>query len=66
MKGQALLKGEIKVKLFRKYFKILSLKLLGQFQQNPCVDGIQIFTNKRPHPSSEEDNSKIIKIYGEY
>ena len=30
------------------------------------VDGIQIFTNKSPHPSSRGDNRKIIKIYGEY
>ena len=34
--------------------------------KHPWVDGIQIFTNKGPHPSSRGDNSKIIKIYGEY
>ena len=33
---------------------------------HPWVDGIQIFTKKGPHPSSREDNRKIIKIYGEY
>ena len=66
-------KSEIVI-LYWKYLKFLSLKLLGQFQQNLAqsilgylwVDGIQLFTNKGPHPSSREDNSKIIKIYGEY
>ena len=69
MKGHTLLKGWDKseiVKLYWKYFKILSLKLLGGFQPNSWVDGIQIFTNKGPHPSSKGDDSKIIKIYGEY
>ena len=63
-------KSEI-VKLYWKHLKILSLKILGQFStkfgtKNPWVDGIQIFTNNVHHPSSMEDNSKIIKIYGEY
>ena len=34
--------------------------------KHPWVDGIHIFTNKGPHPSSRGDNNKIIKIYGEY
>ena len=34
--------------------------------KHPWVDGIQICTNKGQHPSSRGDNSKIIKIYGEY
>ena len=34
--------------------------------KDPWVDGFQIFTDKGPHPSSRGDNSKIIKIYGEY
>ena len=34
-------------------------------KKHPWVDGSQIFTNKNSHPS-RGDNSKIIKIYGEY
>ena len=34
--------------------------------QHPWVDGIQIFTNKGSHPISRGDDSKIIKMYGEY
>ena len=34
--------------------------------KHPWVDGILIFTNKGQHPSSWGENSKIIKIYGDY
>ena len=59
------------VKLYWKYFKNPLFKTTGPIStkfgtKNPWIDGIQIFTNKGPHPSSRGDNSKIIKIYGEY
>ena len=34
--------------------------------KHPWVDGIKFFTNKGPHPSSNGDNTKIIKIYENY
>ena len=34
--------------------------------EHPWEDGNQIVTNKGPHHTSRGDNSKIIKIYGEY
>ena len=63
-------KSEI-VKIILKIFKNPLLKSTGPIStkfgiKHPWVDGIQIFTNKGPHPSSSGDNSKIIKIYGEY
>ena len=44
------------------YFNNISTK----FGTKHWVDGIQICTNKGQHRSSRGDNSKIIKICGEY
>ena len=63
--GHALLKGEIKQnsKIILKTFKNPLFKstwpISNKFgTKHPWVDGIQIFTNKGPHPSSRGDNSK--------
>ena len=44
---------------------------MGQFQPNLAQSilgqtELIFFANKAPHPSSRGDNSKIIKVYGEY
>ena len=54
-----------------KIFKNTLFKTTGPIStkfgtKHPLVDGIQIFTNKGPHPTSRGDNMKIIKTYGEY
>ena len=70
--GRALLKEEIKQnsKIILKTFKNPLFKnswpISTKFgTKHPWVDGIQIFTNKGPHPSSRADNSKNNKNIGE-
>ena len=66
LKGHALLKGDY-IEIIKKnsLFKTSGPISTKFSTKHPWVDGIQIFT-KRPNPSSRWDNSKIIKIFGEY
>ena len=59
------------VNLYLKFLKIFFSITTGPIwtklgTKHSWVDGIQIFTNKDPHPCLKGDNSKIINIYGEY
>ena len=72
MEGHALLKGKIKrnSKIILNILKNPLFKTSGPISifgtKHPWKDGIQIFANKGPYPSSRGDNRKIIKLYREY
>ena len=59
--------SKIILKIFKNILFKTTEQILTKFgTKHPWVDVIEIFTNKDPRPFLRRDNSKLLKIYGNY